>query len=151
MPTSDGTGGHFLKTDGSGNLSFADASGGTASDSFNTISVSGQSNVVDSSTDTLTLVVGVSNMTITTNASGDSITFASSGGGSSDSFKTISVSGQSDVVADSSTDTLTLVAGNNMTITTNELVEMKYHLLTLVVVGSGITEEQVIAFAIVYG
>lgn len=41
------------------------------------------------------------------------------GGGSSDSFKTIQVSGQSDVVADSSTDTLTLVAGSNVTITTN--------------------------------
>ena len=41
------------------------------------------------------------------------------GGAASDSFKTISVSGQSDVVADSSTDTLTLVAGSNVTITTN--------------------------------
>ena len=34
-------------------------------------------------------------------------------------FKTISVSGQSDVVADSITDTLTLVAGTGITITTN--------------------------------
>lgn len=34
-------------------------------------------------------------------------------------FKTISVSGQSDVVADSTTDTLTLAAGTNVTITTN--------------------------------
>lgn len=34
-------------------------------------------------------------------------------------FKTISVSGQSDVVADSITDTLTLVAGTGVTITTN--------------------------------
>ncbi len=41
------------------------------------------------------------------------------GGSASDSFKTIQVSGQSDVVADSSTDTLTLVAGSNVTITTN--------------------------------
>ena len=41
------------------------------------------------------------------------------GGSASDSFKTISVSGQSDVVADSSTDTLTYVAGSNMTITTD--------------------------------
>ncbi|MEC8540073.1 MAG: hypothetical protein VXY51_10075, partial [Pseudomonadota bacterium] len=41
---------------------------------------SGQSNVVaDSTTDTLTLVAG-SNMTITTNASSDTITFAASGG-----------------------------------------------------------------------
>lgn len=35
------------------------------------------------------------------------------------SFKTISVSGQSDVVADSAADTLTLVAGTNVTITTD--------------------------------
>ena len=49
---------------------------------FQTIAVSGQSNVVaDSATDTLTLVAG-SNMTITTNAGTDTITFASSGGGS---------------------------------------------------------------------
>lgn len=34
-------------------------------------------------------------------------------------FSTISVSGQSDVVADSAADTLTLVAGTNITITTN--------------------------------
>lgn len=34
-------------------------------------------------------------------------------------FKTIAVSGQSDVVADSGTDTLTLAAGSNVTITTN--------------------------------
>ena len=43
----------------------------------------------------------------------------SGGGGSSDSFKTIAVSGQSNVVADSATDTLTYVAGANMTITTD--------------------------------
>jgi hypothetical protein len=41
------------------------------------------------------------------------------GGAASDSFKTISVSGQSDVVADSSTDTLNLIAGTNVSITTN--------------------------------
>jgi hypothetical protein len=41
------------------------------------------------------------------------------GGGASEVFKTISVSGQSDVVADSATDTLTLVAGSNMTLTTS--------------------------------
>ena len=35
------------------------------------------------------------------------------------SFKTIAISGQSDVVADSPTDTLTLVAGSNITLTTN--------------------------------
>jgi hypothetical protein len=45
---------------------------------FNTISVAGQSNVVaDSSTDTLTLVAG-SNITLTTDASADSVTIAGS-------------------------------------------------------------------------
>ena len=50
---------------------------------FKNVAVSGQSNVVaDSSADTLTLVAG-SNMTITTDASADSVTFAASGGGGS--------------------------------------------------------------------
>ena len=79
------TQGHVLTVDANGEASFAAASGGGggASEAFKTIAVSGQSDVVaDSATDTLTLVAG-SNMTITTNASGDSITFASSGGGGS--------------------------------------------------------------------
>tara|TARA_R100001443_G_scaffold3834_1_gene11732 strand:+ start:1125 stop:4184 length:3060 start_codon:yes stop_codon:yes gene_type:complete len=55
---------------------------------FQSIAVSGQSNVVaDSATDTLTLVAG-SNMTITTNAGTDTITFASSGGGGNAGFST---------------------------------------------------------------
>ena len=53
-----------------------------------------------------------------TNGNG-SITIASSGGGADNVFKTIAVSGQPDVVADSATDTLTLVAGTNVSITTN--------------------------------
>ena len=44
---------------------------------------------------------------------------AGGGGGSQDVFKTIAVSGQSDVVADATTDTLTLVAGSNVTLTTD--------------------------------
>ena len=71
-------------------LSGISGGGGGASEAFKTIAVSGQSDVVaDSATDTLTLVAG-SNMTITTNASGDSITFASSGsGGGSSSTRTV--------------------------------------------------------------
>jgi len=93
---------------------------GGASNSFATIAVAGQSSVVaDSATDTLTLVAG-SNITITTNAGSDTITISSSGsGGSSNSFETIAVAGQSSVVADSATDTLTLVAGSGISITTN--------------------------------
>ena len=41
-----------------------------------------------------------------------------SSGGASLAFKTVAVSGQSDVVADGSTDTLTLAEGSNVTITT---------------------------------
>jgi hypothetical protein len=90
-------------------------------DNFKTITVAGQSNVVaDTPSDTLTLVAG-SNVTITTNASTDSITIASTGGGggSSNSFSTIAVAGQSNVVAASATDTLTLAAGSGINITTN--------------------------------
>lgn len=48
-------------------------------------------------------------------------------------FKTISVAGQSDVVADTGTDTLTLVAGTNMTITTNASTDT----ITLTASGGG--------------
>jgi hypothetical protein len=103
-----------------GDNEWATVTGGSASNSFATIAVAGQSSVAaDSSTDTLTLVAG-SNITITTDAGTDTITIAAAGGGSvSDSFATIAVAGQSSVVADSSTDTLTLVAGTGITLTTN--------------------------------
>ncbi len=47
------------------------------------------------------------------------ITISTGGGGSQNLFQTIAVSGQDNVVADSTTDTLTFVAGDNVTITTN--------------------------------
>jgi len=40
-------------------------------------------------------------------------------GGETLAFKTVAVSGQSDVVAETSTDTLNLAAGSNVTLTTN--------------------------------
>ena len=141
-----------------GDNTWAVVAGGSASDSFATIAVAGQTSVAaDSATDTLTLVAG-SNITITTDASSDTITIAASsgsstldglsdviitsasngqvlkyngtnwvndtdatsgGGSASDSFATIQVAGQSNVVADSATDTLTLAAGNGISITTN--------------------------------
>jgi len=59
------------------------------------------------------------------------------------SFKTISVSGQSNVVADSDADTLTLVAGTNMTITTSA------DTITLTAAGgSGASESFAIAMAV---
>ena len=173
---------------------FTIAATDTQTDSFKTIAVSGQSNIVaDSATDTLTMAAG-SNVTLTTTAGTDTLTIAatdtnttySAGTGlalggttfslnaglnnltdttitnpaagqvliydnsnsifenalltagtnvtitnadgsitiaatdtQTDSFKTIAVSGQSSIVADSATDTLTLAAGSNVTLTTN--------------------------------
>jgi hypothetical protein len=55
--------------------------------------------------------------------------------GSAAVFKTISVSGQSDIVADSNTDTLTIVAGTGVTITTNATTDT----LTIAASGTGNT------------
>jgi plastocyanin len=94
------------------------AGGGGSSDSFSTIAVAGQSSVVaDSATDTLTLVAGTG-ITITTDAGTDTVTITNSGS-ASNSFSTVAVTGQSNVVADSSTDTLTIAAGTGISITTD--------------------------------
>jgi len=55
----------------------------------------------------------------TTYLRGDNTWATVSGGGASDSFATIAIAGQSSVVADSATDTLTLVAGTGITLTTD--------------------------------
>ena len=74
--------GQVLKWNGSSWAPAADASGSGASNSFETIAISGQTSVVaDSATDTLTLVAG-DNITLSTNASTDTITVASSAGSS---------------------------------------------------------------------
>ena len=55
----------------------------------------------------------------TTYLRGDNTWATVSGGAASDSFVTIAIAGQSSVVADSATDTLTLVAGTGITLTTD--------------------------------
>jgi hypothetical protein len=101
-----------------GDNTWAAVAAGGASDSFATISVAGQSNVVaDSDTDTLTLVAGTG-ITITTDAGADSITITNSGS-VQNTFSTVAVTGQSNVEADSATDTLTLAAGTGISIATN--------------------------------
>lgn len=93
-------------------------SGGSESDSFKTIAVSGQTSVVaESSTDTLTLVAGTG-ITITTDAGTDTITITNSGS-TPNLFSTIAVTGQSNVVADSNSDTLNIAAGTGISITTD--------------------------------
>lgn len=90
---------------------------------FNVFSVAGQANVVAQSFGSQLTFVAGPNVTIATNATANSITIDSVGSGeggtSSNSFATIAVSGQSNVVANTSTDVLTFVAGDNITITTN--------------------------------
>lgn len=88
---------------------------------FQNIAVAGQSTITaDSSSDTLTLVAG-SNITLTTNAGSDTLTINStaSGGEASNTFATIAVTGQNSVVADNSNDTLNLIAGAGISITTD--------------------------------
>ena len=82
LSISDGSSGQVLQTDGSGNFSFTNQTGG-GGNSFSTIAVSGQTSVVaDQGSDTLTLVAG-NNVTLSTNAGGDSITIASTADGGS--------------------------------------------------------------------
>jgi plastocyanin len=72
-----GTTGQVLTTNGSGVLSWATVSGGSSSNTFTTISVAGQSDVVaDTTSDTLTLVAGTG-ISITTTAGSDTISIAS--------------------------------------------------------------------------
>ena len=120
--------------DAAGTLTLSSTDTNTQTESFKTISVSGQDNVVaDSSTDTLTLAAGA-NVTITTTAGSDTVTIASADTNTqTESFKTISVSGQDDVVADGSTDTLTLAAGSNITLTTTAASDT----ITIAATGGG--------------
>ena len=155
-----------LDTSVPGTVRITNAAPSVPQNIFQTIAVSGQSNVVaDSTSDTLTFENGTG-ISITTNASNDTITFTNSGvtsfavsgvglnvsaatgsitlsntgvvaisAGDGISvnqstgtvvvtntrfgFTSIAVSGQSSVLADNATDTLVLVAGEGIQLTTN--------------------------------
>jgi hypothetical protein len=94
LPTSDGTTNQVLVTNGSGTISFADQSGGLDSAAI--------INLIDSA------YVAAREADV-----------GGGGGTTQQTFKTIAISGQSDVVADDSADTLTLVAGTGITLTTD--------------------------------
>lgn len=93
----------------------------SALDIFSTIAVKGQDDVVaDNNDDTLTLVAG-DGIKITTDKTADSITIEATGtGGSSDGFSIVAVKDQDSVVAEIPEDTLTLVAGVGIIITTDK-------------------------------
>ena len=88
---------------------------------FSTVAITGQDSIVaETISDTLNIVAGT-NIILETNASTDTVTISAASGASTNSFATISVSGQASVVADSSTDTLTFVAGSGISLTTNSV------------------------------
>jgi len=94
--------------DGTGDMDFVVSDLTVTSDSGSTAMTPG---------DTLTIAGGTN---ISTAMVGDTLTINQSGGGEANeySFKTIVVSGESDVVADADDDTLTLVAGTGISIAT---------------------------------
>ena len=111
----------ILKYNGTSWVVADDATGGGGSQNlFSTIAVSGQSSVsADSISDTLTLVAG-SNITITTDSEGDSITFASSGSGSNTTYDLAAAadSGNAKITlsgSDSTNDDVILSAGGGIT------------------------------------
>ena len=73
--------------------------------------------ITNSSPDQTVALTGGANVTVT--GTYPSFTIAATDT-QTDSFKTIAVSGQNNIVADSATDTLTIAAGSNVTLTTND-------------------------------
>jgi len=92
--------------------------GGSSTLAFGTISVTGNADIVaESAPDILTFVAGTG-INISTDANSDQITITNSAQAST-AFTSIAVASQTNIVADSASDTLTLVAGSNVTLTTN--------------------------------
>lgn len=88
-------------------------------------------------------VAGTSGFVLTSTGTG--VQWSAVASGSNNTFSTIAVSGQSNVVADSTTDTLTLVAGAGVTITTNATTDA----ITIATSGGGgVSESNAIAYAI---
>ena len=88
---------------------------------FATFTADSGSTTANSTTDTFNIVGGTG---ISTSISGDTVTITNTGGaGNQNVFASIAVSGQNSVVADSTTDILTLAQGAGLTITTNNLTD----------------------------
>ena len=81
--------------------------------------VADDSSTIDVGAGDTLYIQGGTNVTTSTNSDGSITINSTASGGATNAFSTIAVAGQDNVVADASTDTLTLAAGSNMTITTN--------------------------------
>ena len=121
-------------------LEFGTGGGGGA-----VISVNGQTGAV---------VLTTANIAETTNANYVSdvelVVLGNTSGtntGDQNLFRTIAVSGQDDIVADTTTDTLTLVAGTNVTITTDNTTDTVTISASGGGGGSGLTSPEVLARA----
>jgi hypothetical protein len=90
--------------------------------------------------DQLNVTDGTSGQVLTTDGAGSlSFSTVSSGSGSQNLFSTVAVSGQSDIVADSTTDTLTVAAGSGISLTTDASTDT----LTITATGSGLSANAV--------
>jgi len=89
--------------------------------------------------DELNVTDGTSGQVLTTDGAGTLSFSTVSGGGSQNLFSTIAVSGQSDIVADSTTDTLTIAAGSGITLGTNASTDT----LTITATGGGLSANAV--------
>jgi hypothetical protein len=90
--------------------------------------------------DQLNVTDGTSGQVLTTDGAGSlSFSTVSGGSGSQNLFSTVAVSGQSDIVADSTTDTLTVAAGSGISLTTDASTDT----LTIAATGSGLSANAV--------
>jgi hypothetical protein len=104
----------------SGTFTVTNNDKGSDQNIFKAIKVPGQSSVGATSNNSDLNIVPSTGLSITTNPSLSTITLTNTDTGSAQNiFKNIAVAGQSTVVADTNNDTLTLVAGTNVTITTD--------------------------------
>lgn len=113
--------------------------GGGGSGTVTDVSVTandGITETVNNPTTTPEIVLGLGDITPDSVTAVGTVTGSNLSGtntGDQNLFRTIAVSGQSDIVADSTTDTLTIAAGTNITLTTNATTDT----LTINATGGG--------------
>lgn len=109
-----GASGITVTTDVEGQVTIS----GSSNNTFANIAVAGQNTVsADSTSDTLTLVAGTG-ISLSTDSATDTVTITNSSP-AAQAFGTVSIAGQNNVVADSTSDTLTLVAGAGISLSTD--------------------------------